>query len=243
MTQVRALIVDDEPLSRRALRQLLDTRADVDVQHEVASAAEAAPLLSLVDVAFVDIEMPGMSGLDLVRAQETRACPFIVFVTAFNEYAVTAFETDAVDYLPKPVSASRLAKAMDRVHERLVAARQHTELPAGPPALIARVGDRDVVIPVEDIDAIEADGVYAVLIVASRRYLIRTPLDTLETTLDGAGFLRVHRSWIVSRSRIASVRPMVGSQQRELVLRTGAVIPVSRRRQAAVLRAIRQGAR
>ena len=108
--------------------------------------------------------------------------------------------------------------------------------------LVTRVGERDVVIAIADIDCIEADGVYAGVTIGERRYLVRSSLDSLERTLPASGFVRVHRSWIVPRDRIASVRPSARGGHREIVLRTGAVVPLSRRRQAQVMRLLR-GAR
>jgi two-component system LytT family response regulator len=107
--------------------------------------------------------------------------------------------------------------------------------------LWTRVGDRDVVIPVTDIDSIEADGVYAAVTVAGRRYLVRSSLDALEQSLLPAAFVRVHRSWLIPRDRIASVRRNVRSAHREIVLRSGAIVPVSRRRQSHVMRLLRGG--
>jgi DNA-binding LytR/AlgR family response regulator len=104
---------------------------------------------------------------------------------------------------------------------------------------LTRVGDRDVVIAVSDIDCIEADGVYAGVTVGDRRFLVRSSLDALERTLPSASFLRVHRSWIVPRDRIASVRRSANGVHREILLRSGAVVPVSRRRQPQVMRLLR----
>jgi DNA-binding LytR/AlgR family response regulator len=105
--------------------------------------------------------------------------------------------------------------------------------------LITRLGDRDVLIPVGDIDCLEADGVYAAVTVGERRYLVRSSLDALERTLPAAAFMRVHRSWIVPRDRIVAIRPSPKGGHREIVLKSGAVVPVSRRRQSRVMRQLR----
>jgi two-component system LytT family response regulator len=244
--RLRAVIVDDEPLSRRAMRQLLDARDDVEVVAEHESATALAASATPADVVFLDVEMPGRSGIDAARALAAAADggvrPLVVFVTAYDEYAVPAFDADAVDYLTKPVAPARLARAVARVHERLRAAAALTAAPAAPPAeprlttLVARVGAREVLIPVADVALLEADGVYAAVHVRGRRHLVRRSLDDLERALESAGFVRVHRSYLVRRSAIVEVRPAAAGGGRELALDSGAVVPVSRRRQAAVAR-------
>jgi two-component system, LytTR family, response regulator len=242
---LRAIIVDDEPLSRRAMRQLLDAHGNVEVIAECADATSAEASLDGADVVFLDVLMPQRSGLDLAHQLPRAGPPFVVFVTAYDEYAVPAFETEAVDYLPKPVAADRLVKTIARVWDRLRAIEASAPDVAAPRALpdhlLTRVGDRDVVIPISEIDSIEADGVYAGVQVGDRRYLVRRSLDALERTLSSTAFVRVHRSWIVPRDRIALVRRSTKGPHREIVLRSGAVIPVSRRRQSQVMRLLRGG--
>jgi two-component system LytT family response regulator len=267
--RLRAIIVDDEPLSRRAMRQLLEARDDVTVVAEYATAvaldatsdatpdaAGGAPL-DTVDVVFLDIEMPVRSGLDLARtlgdAGRDGRPPFVVFVTAHDEYALPAFDTCAVDYLTKPVAPARLARALTRVGQRLAAAGVVGTAGAGPPAattehgaslpppLLARVGAREIVIPWADVTLLAAEGVYATVHAAGRRYLVRRSLDDLARSLGPAGFVRVHRSVLVRRIAIAELRLAPATRRRELVLRSGTVVPVSRRRHAAVARALRAG--
>lgn len=257
MTRLRAVIVDDEPLSRRAMRQLLDARGDVDVVAECDDALGVEGQLVAADVVFLDVLMPRRSGLEVARALPGRGPPFVVFVTAYDEYAVPAFETEAVDYLSKPVAPERLAKAVARVRDRLGEARAweaEREAERGAEAgvtgpgrlarLVARVGGRDVVIPVGEIDCVAADGVYAAVHVGTRRYLVRRSLDALERGLPAATFVRAHRSWIVPRDRVAAVRPTGRGRgaRLEIVLRTGQVVPLSRRRRAEVLRDLRREA-
>jgi two-component system, LytTR family, response regulator len=240
MRQLRAVIVDDEPLSRRAMRQLLDARGDVEVIAECADAMIAESCVEDADVVFLDVLMPRRSGLDLARDLQRTGPPFVVFVTAYDEFAIPAFETEALDYLSKPVTPERLAKTIARLRERLTNATPELELPE---SLLTRVGERNVVIAVSDIDCIEADGVYAGVTVGERRYLVRSSLDALERTLSSAAFMRVHRSWIIPRDRIAAVRPGAKGRHREIVLRSGAVVPVSRRRQSQVMRLLRASSR
>jgi DNA-binding LytR/AlgR family response regulator len=239
VTRLRAVIVDDEPLSRRAMRQLLDARGDIDVVAALEDATGVSDVISPADVIFLDIMMPGRSGLELARSMVSTDPPFVVFVSAFDEFGASAFETEAIDYLTKPVEPERLEKAIARVRARLHAhareAREREESGAIT-RLVTRVGDRDVFIPIADIDSIEADGVYAAVTAGDRRYLVRSSLDALEKSLPRLAFVRVHRSWIVPHDRVATVRKSREGQQRELVLRNGTVVPVSRRRRAEVMR-------
>jgi len=237
--RIRALIVDDEPLSRRALRQLLSRHPDADIVGECRDAFEAEAALrdAHPDVVFLDVRMPERSGLDVARARNDHGSPpLIVFVTAFEEFALPAFETEAIDYLTKPVTEERFDAAFRRVRERLdLQARAGSPSATTSPAaryanrLVARVRDRDVIIPASQIDYIAADDVYATVHARGTAYTIRSSLDALGRILDPARFVRVHRSYIVQFDRVAAVRQLPGGH-RALVLTTGASLPVSRRR-------------
>jgi two-component system LytT family response regulator len=246
---LRVLIVDDEPLARRALRQLLEKEADVDVVAECGDAVEAASALREggVDAVLLDIRMPEISGLALAR--ELSNGPLVVFVTAHEDYGLPAFDTGAADYLVKPVTRERLGVALDRVRARVAAARdaaRYRELAQGAEdmperdrptyvdRLVARVGDRDVIIPTADVDLIVADDVYASVHVGGRKYLLRAPLDRLARALDPAHFARVHRSYIVPLRRVVAVHRTGGVPVLEL--RNGATVPVSRRRRKELAR-------
>jgi two-component system LytT family response regulator len=232
---VRALIVDDEPLSRRAVRQLIARHADVEIAGECVDASEAMAALRAtdVDVMFLDVRLPSESGIDLAR--RGRELPFIVFVTAFDQFALPAFEVDAVDFLRKPITQDRFDAALDRVRERmrLEAAATAVESQAGhTQRLVARERQRDVVIAVAEIDYIEADDVYAAVYANGRRHLVRESLDSLEQRLDPSRFTRIHRGYIIAIDRAASLRR--NGPAWEVVLRGGAALPVSRRRHAAI---------
>ncbi|MEP6621219.1 MAG: LytTR family DNA-binding domain-containing protein [bacterium] len=239
MTIIRALIADDEALSRRLVHQLLARHADVVIVGECTDGAEAREAMALLnpDVMFLDVRMPVESGLDVARNREARTGPLVVFVTAYDKFALPAFETDAVDYLTKPLTEGRFDAALDRVRERLRLRHLAANAPDAEPQpaylthLVSRVGTRDVIVPLETIDYIEADDVYAAVFSAGKRYLVRTALDALERTLDPAQFARVHRSFIV---RLRKVREVRRTSAAELVLEGGMVIPVSRRRRAQV---------
>lgn len=246
------------------MRQLLDLRPDVEVVAEYASAIGLDAIIGQTDVLFLDVEMPVRSGIELARtvadvggsAGADGGPPFVVFVTAHDEYAVPAFDACAVDYLTKPVSPARLERAIARLHARLAAAAAlaerlarpsassaatpETAPPASPPeSLVARIGLRDVILPLAEITLLTADGVYTAVHVGGRRHLVRRSLDDLERVLAPAHFVRVHRSYLVRRSAIVEARLSTASRQRELVLRSGTVVPVSRRRQAALARVLR----
>lgn len=241
---MRVLIADDEPLARRALTQLLARHRDVVIAAECSDGAEARELLRRepLDVALLDIRMPELSGLDAAAVTDG-ATPLIVFVTAHEEFGVPAFERGAVDYLLKPVTEERVDAALERLRVRLAAdadAARYRAL-AGAKSryadrLVARVGDREVIIPVGAVELIAADDVYAAVHAGGRRYLVRRPLDELEQSLSPAQFLRVHRSYIVPRDAVTAVRRSGGNVVVEL--RNGATIPVSRRRRGELARLV-----
>lgn len=236
---IRALIADDEALSRRLVHQLLERHGDVVIVAECTDGSEAREAIAThsPDVVFLDVRMPVESGLEIARSRDGRTGPFIVFVTAYDRFALPAFEADAVDYLTKPLTESRFDAALDRVRNRMreresaatLERMSADELPRFAPHLVSRVGTRDIIIPLETIDYIEADDVYAAVIARGKRHLVRTALDTLERSLDPSIFVRIHRSYIVRIDRVAEIRRDRKSGP-ELVLDSGASIPVSRRR-------------
>jgi two-component system LytT family response regulator len=243
---IRALIADDEALSRRALHQLLERHADVTIVAECQDGAEARDAMDALepDVAFLDIRMPLATGLDLARARGKSSTTLVVFVTAFDKFALPAFEADTVDYLTKPLSEARFDEALDRVRERVrmrrdaeaFAARSHGGMGRRSryvSQLMTRIGTLDVVIPLETIDYIQADDVYAAVVSRNKRQLIRTPLDVLERVLDPQLFARIHRSYIVRLDRVTAMRRHAASGA-AIVVEGGGVLPVSRRRRARI---------
>ena len=231
---MRVIIADDEPLSRRVVEQLLERHDDVQVVSQCADGEAVREAIAELqpDVLFLDIRMPVASGLDVARARDPRTGPLVVFVTAHDEFALPAFDVDAVDYLTKPLVEDRFDAALVRVRDRLAGRRMYL------PHLAARVGNRDVIIPVDGVEYIEADDVYAVVNAEGRRYLVRSSLDTLERALDPSRFARVHRSFIVRLDRIREIRRQ-SEGGAELMTATGVRIPVSRRRRAAIERICR----
>ena len=232
---IRVVIADDEELSRRALRQLLGRHADVEIVAECRDGDEARSAIDALepDVALLDVRMPLGSGLEVARDRE--GATLVVFVTAFDQFALPAFDVEAADYLTKPLTESRFDAMMERVRRRIDLRRRADRGAIERVApLVARVGATDVMIPLETVDYIEADDVYAAVVSRGKRQLVRRSLDALEQMLDPGAFIRVHRSYIVRVQRVTAVRRRDGRM--ELVLTDGTAVPVSRRRRVVVAR-------
>jgi DNA-binding LytR/AlgR family response regulator len=263
----KALIVDDEAPARSELRFLLGQAGHVEVVGEAGSAAEALQLIAAIeyDIVFLDIEMPGLSGLDLAKAlAAARRSPAVIFVTAYSEHALAAFEVAATDYLVKPVGLERLRQALARAAAACGGGEAAMPVVAPPVAQpgepsssggeagaatdgggmrIERVAveksGRTLLIAAAEILYIEAQDDYSRVYTAEGRYLSALPLSTLEGRLEPLGFFRVHRSYLVDLARVREILPMYGGM---LVVRlsdqAGTQIPVSRRRAAALKRAL-----
>lgn len=232
---MNVVIVDDEPPARRRMRRLLADVADVEVVGEASSADEALAVLAArgADVVLLDIRMPGLSGLELVARYA--ALPPVIFVTAHDEFAVRAFELDAIDYLLKPVRPERLVAALDRVrqrahHPRLAATLgrlSHAEGQAAPRVVVVERG----AVRLFDARAVArywAEDKYTLFVADGAERLTLEPLVELEVRLAGHGYLRIHRSELVDVSR---VRALVAAPAGQLVeLDDGQRARVSRRR-------------
>ena len=237
----RVVLVDDEPPARDILRLLLAPETDFRVVAECAHGEQAVAAItrSLPDVLFLDVQMPGMDGFEVLRTVGPATVPALVFVTAYDRYALRAFETHALDYLLKPFSDERFADVLTRVRLRLRerhladAGRRLTALLAsgaagpGPQQLIVRDGVRTVIIPYDEIVWIEAEDYYARIHATGRRTLVRLSLKSLADELGGERFVRVHRSAIVNVACIRTVEPLTSGDQR-LVLSDGTELRVSR---------------
>lgn len=226
---MRVMIVDDEPLAREGLRMMLAEYADIQLVGEAGNAGDALALIEQVDpdLLFVDVQMPGMTGLGLAASLPEGYAPAIVFVTAYDEFALKAFEVHALDYLLKPIDEGRLAEAIRRARvqhdlgvRRLRSVRERTT------KLTIRDGDSIVFVPVDDIDWIEAADYYVEIHVGSRSYLMRESLQRLEATLDDR-FIRIHRSRLVNRDRVREVRYENRSKM-VVVIDTGVTLEVAR---------------
>lgn len=262
MADLRILIVDDEPLARRGIRQLLAGEPDIVVIGECRNGREAVEALQRLspDLVFLDVQMPDLDGFGVIRDHGVERMPPVVFITAHDAFAVQAFETHALDYLVKPLHAARFAQTMARVRERqrLGAAMRLASQLSGLLGEASSIGSRhdkapalryetrlvvpttigERIIDVDTIDWVEADDYYARVHVGRVQYLLRESLSRLADRLDPRTFARVHRSAIV---RIDNVREIQGSGGRTvLVLRDGTRIRVSRRRAASLRSLVRR---
>ena len=212
---MRVLVVEDEVLARRELRRLLEEAGGLEVVGEAADGRSAVEQIDALrpEVVFLDVRLPELSGLEVLERVAHR--PAVVFTTAYDRYAVAAFEVEAVDYLVKPFGRARLEATLERVRRRLASGA-----PAAPSAalregmgawplrrLFARRGDRIVPLPVERIDRIEGADDYAVVCCAGERHLVALRIRELEQRLDPERFVRIHRSHIVNLDRVAALQP------------------------------------
>jgi two-component system, LytTR family, response regulator len=261
VAELRALVVDDEPLARRGIRQLLGAHTDISVAREARDGREALQALAtgVFDLVFLDIQMPGLDGLGVIREHGVQRMPPVVFVTAHDQFAVRAFEAQALDYLVKPISAARfdatIARLRDRLRitsaaamaERLTALLDGAPVPAAPAPELSRIGvtvdDRQLLLDPEEIDWIEADDYHVTIHVRDREYRVRGSLSAFAGRLDPARFLRIHRSALVALDRIRELIPGDDRTEAIVVLRNGKRLPVSRRRLPELRRRLRSGSR
>jgi two-component system, LytTR family, response regulator len=225
--KLRALIVDDMPLSRSRVRRYLSDEADVEVVGECGSAEEALVEVERLrpDVLFLDVQMPGLNGVELVGRLVPERRPAIVFITAFDEFAVQAFAAEAVDYLLKPFDHDRLSLALAKVRAYL-SRRQPTEAPYLDRIAVKSVGRIDYV-NAGLIDWIETAGNYLSLHCGKEAHLVRETMSQIETQLDPRVFLRIHRSAIVRIEVVKSVEPLFNGD-RAVTLRDGTKLTLSR---------------
>jgi two-component system LytT family response regulator len=228
------LLADDEPAARRGVRQLLAPFPQFRVVDECRDGNEVLAALDTLrpDLLFLDIQMPEVDGFEVVRRRTPERMPAVVFLTAYDQFAIRAFDAAAHDYLVKPVSESRFAVTMRRVARRLEGSNVNDE------SLVVTTATGATVLPLVEIDWIESAGNYARLWVAGRSYLIRESLDDLDTRLARHGFARAHRQAL---ARIGSVRALQTNDGGETValLACGARVAVSRRRRASFAAALR----
>ena len=254
---LRVLVVDDEPLGRSRLLDLLEEHADVEVVGTAADGAAAVEAIRTLgpDLVFLDVQMPRMNGLDVVREVGTEGMPAIIFVTAYDEYALLAFDAAAVDYLVKPFRDDRFEEAFRRARRRIEADSReqlHEQLMAllrgepnaepsrgSSPRYLERIAvqmkGRMRVVPVGSIEYITASGAYAELHVGTERFVIRESMQELEERLDPERFMRVHRSTIVRLDRVELLLRREGSEY-EVQLAGGVRLRVGRSRREALER-------
>jgi two-component system LytT family response regulator len=257
--RLRVLIADDEPLGRERISALLAAHDDVEVVAAVDDGVKAVDAIRSLrpDIAFLDFQMPGLTGFDVVREVGAERMPVTIFVTAYDQHALGAFELHALDYLVKPFDDERFEEALrrarraveleevDRLRGQLLAALQGGGAAAAPvtspprpsPEYLQRIPvesrGKVRVVPVADIDYIVAAGVYAELHVGDRRYIVRESMQTLEERLDPEVFMRIHRSAIVRISLVDVFLRGEGGDY-EVQLKNGTRLRVSRARREAL---------
>jgi two-component system LytT family response regulator len=240
--KIRALVVDDEPLARRRIRKMLARDGEVETVGECADGYEALAAVEehAPDLLFLDVQMPELDGFAVLERLGARPRPLVIFVTAYDSYALRAFEVSAVDYLLKPFDRKRFAKAMERAKSRL-ASERGGELTARTLALLEELraqtnhltrlmiksGGRAFFLKVEEIDWVEAEGKYVRLHVGRESYLVREAIGSLEAQLDPKKFLRVHRSTIVNVDRVRELQPWF-HQDYKIILHDGTELTLSR---------------
>jgi two-component system LytT family response regulator len=234
----KALIADDEPAARRGVRQLLSAFPEFDVAGECRNGAEVLTALnaSQPDVVFLDIQMPGIDGFEVIKRRTVERMPAVVFLTAFDQFAIRAFETEALDYLVKPVSEPRFAATMKRLLRRL----RSTSSSPREETIVVTTSRGATVLHLNEIDWIEAAGNYTQLWVGTRSYFLRESLQLLEERVQKHGFIRAHRRALV---RLDGVRELTRTRAGALiaVLESGVRVPISRRRSASFTAALKTG--
>jgi two-component system LytT family response regulator len=257
---IRTLIVDDEALAREGIRVRLGEEPDIEVVGEATDGFEAVDAIGRLspDLVFLDVQMPGVNGLDLLARLPAACNPAVIFVTAHDQYAVGAFEAHAFDYLLKPISTQRFRDAVQRVRsvlateDALRAGRGYDSVPLRRPApdaqdgravgreslgrLVVKDRDRYLLIKTEEIDWIAAAANYCEVHARGRAFLLRTTMNALEEKLAPERFARIHRSTIVNVDRIREIRPSACHGDFDVTLREGTTLRLSRGYRGALFR-------
>jgi two-component system, LytTR family, response regulator len=233
--EIRALIVDDEELARHVLRELLQSHPEIRIVAECANGFEAVKAVAQhqPDLLFLDVQMPKLSGFDVLELLEHDVC--VIFVTAYDEYAMKAFDVHAVDYLLKPVGLERLNAALERARDRIgkkMPAVHELAASARPPQqflerIVVRDGTRVSLVPVSKLDYVEAQDDYVALATQGTKHLKQQTIASVEAGLDPARFVRIHRSYIVNFERVVRIEPF-GKDSRVAILTDGKRLPISR---------------
>jgi two-component system LytT family response regulator len=230
---IKALIVDDEPLARERVRALLKNEPDIEILAECANGNDAVAAVKKhsPDLMFLDVQMPGLGGFEVVRALGKGKLPLVIFVTAFDQHALKAFEVHALDYLLKPFKPARFAETVQRAREAL-AKRDGSAVPQGILDLLnqmkpereylaripVRTGERVVFVKAENIEYMEAAGNYVVLHLGKENHVVRETLTALEEKLEPKRFLRISRSTIVNVEHIKELQPLFKGEHAVLLL-------------------------
>jgi len=229
---LKAAIVDDEELARGYIRELLGPHPDIEIVADCANGFEAVKAIGETspDLLFLDVQMPKLDGFEVLELIYPTRSPVVIFITAYDQYAMRAFDAHAVDYLLKPFDAARFERALERARQRL--GERQVPQPAIARAtvrerIVVKDGARVHVIPIGKLDYVEAQDDYVALHSEGRSYLKQQAIGEIEAMLDPARFVRIHRSAIVNLERIARIEPY-GKDSRLAILTDGTRLPVSR---------------
>lgn len=249
--RLRVIVADDEPLARQRLRSLIQRKSEFEIVAECANGLEVLDAVAAhrPDVLFLDVQMPGISGVEALGRLGERAVSAVVFVTAYDQHAVHAFEHHALDYVLKPVDEDRFLGTLDRVRDRLrertasaltgevlrrltgaaevPSAEPRSQLPARPARFLVRTGSKLRFVALPEIDWIEAEGDYVRLHTGTTSHLMRSTLAAVEAQLPSTEFVRIHRSTIVRLARIREMEPYFRGEY-IVVLESGAKLKMSR---------------
>jgi two-component system, LytTR family, response regulator len=240
-SQIRVLIVDDEPLARHRIREMLKGDREIEIIGEARNGSEAIEAIAArsPDLVFLDVQMPDMDGFEVLKALDPKSVPLIIFVTAYDQHALRAFDVHAVDYLMKPFDRKRFAKALNHAKLQMKLTKQPDtarimklleELKAGSRYLerfAIKNGETVLFIRAEDVDSISAEGNYVRLHVSNSSYLLRDTLNNVESQIDPRLFVRIHRSTIVNMNRVKELQTWARGEYR-VVLHSGASHTLSR---------------
>jgi two-component system, LytTR family, response regulator len=245
MRPIRTLIVDDEPAARDGMRHLLAADPEIVLAGECSNGREAAAAIrdTAPDLVFLDVQMPGLDGFGVLREVGVDRAPAVVFVTAFDQYALRAFDVNALDYLLKPFTDDRFRQSLERAKQlvrqgrlgdlsrKLAALLDHDEpAPARPrylDRLVVKSGGKVTLLPVGEIEWIDAEGDYVRIHVGKTWHLLRETMKNLEDQLDGARFVRIHRSTIVNLEKVKELQPFFRGEY-VVVLHNGTTLKLSR---------------
>ncbi len=247
--KIRVLVVDDEPLARRGIRQLLETEKDFEIAGEAANGREAASIIHKLkpDLVFLDIQMPLLDGFSFVEKMGAANLPEIVFVTAYDEHAIRAFEINALDYLLKPIDPERFVRTLNRVRQQmkdvqtkeldrrlstllqtLESAKSNIEQPTYLERIAVKKAEHITFVDVEEIDWISSEGNYVQLHAKSKTHLLRETMDGIERKLNPQKFVRLRRSTIARIEQIKELHPLFNGEF-AVILKDGTELSSSRR--------------
>jgi two-component system LytT family response regulator len=238
---IRSLIVDDEPIARRVLREELEQFADIEIAGEAEHGQEALRKIAELspEVVFLDLQMPGMNGFEVIRRLEGGRLPIIIIVTAYDQHAIQAFEAGAIDYLLKPVDEARLRKTIERVRQlhgrRLEIAENLAQIAR---KIVGRKNEEYFLLDPGEVLAFQSDGELVWIVAAQQRFLATQPLRAIEERLKGLPFRRVHRNAIVNLDRVRKMSALT-SRRWLLTLDNGLELIVSKRQAQGVREMLR----